>query len=81
MTTLQLKAELFKELSTIASDERIMKKAIKALKKIIADNNKGSMDETAYIMSSPAMVDILRQGDQEIKEGKGEKVKLEDLWK
>lgn len=81
MTTLQLNAELFKELSTIASDEGMMKKAIKALKKIIADNNKASMDETAYIMSSPAMVDILRQGDQEIKEGKGEKVKLEDLWK
>lgn len=34
MTALQLNAELFRELSIISEDEGMMKKAIKALKKI-----------------------------------------------
>ena len=42
---------------------------------------KKAMDETEYIMSSPAMVDILRQGDEDIKNGKGRVVELDDLWK
>ena len=37
-------------------------------------------DETEYIMSSPTMVDILRQGDEDIKNGKGRVVKLEDIF-
>jgi len=32
-------------------------------------------------MSSPRMVEILQEGDQEIAQGKGQKVELEDLWK
>ena len=79
MTTLQLNAELFRELSIIAEDEGLMKKAIKYLKKLTAQ--KQAMDETEYIMSSPAMVDILRQGQKDIEEGRGRVIKLEDLWK
>ena len=60
MTALQLNAELFRELSIIAEDEGLMKKAVKYLKKLTA--KKQAMDETEYIMSSPAMVDIIRQG-------------------
>ena len=56
-----------------------MKKAVKALKKIVA--KKQTMDETEYIMSSPAMVDILREGDEEIAEGKFTPIAIEDLWK
>ena len=37
-------------------------------------------DETAYISSSSAMLDLLRKGDQEIEEGKGTPMKVEDLW-
>lgn len=81
MTTLQLNSELFKELSTIATDEGMMKKAVKALRRIIDKHKKEVMDETEYITSSPAMVDILKKGDEEIKEGKGKAVTLEDLWK
>ena len=36
MTTLQLNAELFHELSVIAEDEGLMKKAVKYLKKLTA---------------------------------------------
>lgn len=40
-----------------------------------------SLKETEYIMSSPAMVDIIRKGDQEIKNGGGTKVDIDNLWK
>ena len=79
MTALQMNAELFRELSIIAEDENLMKKAVKYLKKLSA--KKQAMDETEYIMSSPAMVEILRQGEEDIKNGLGHVIKLEDLWK
>ncbi len=79
MTALQLNAELLRELSIIAEDEGLMKKALKALKRITA--KKQAMDETEYIMSSSAMVDILRKGDEEIKDGKGKVVTLDEIWK
>lgn len=79
MTALQLNAELFRELSIIAEDEGLMKKAVKYLKKLTAQ--KQAMDETEYIMSSPEMVDIIRQGRKDIEEGRGRVIKLEDIWK
>ena len=79
MTALQLNAELFRELSIIAEDEGLMKKAVKYLKKLTAQ--KQAMDETEYIMSSPKMVEIIRQGQKDIEEGRGRVVKVEDLWK
>ena len=79
MTALQLNAELLRELSIIAEDEGLMKKALKALKRITA--KKKAMDETEYIMSSPAMVDILRQGDEDIKNGNFKVVSLDEVWK
>ena len=79
MTALQLNAELFRELSIIAEDEGLMKKALKALKKLSA--KKQAMDETEYIMSSPKMVDILRQGEEDIKNGRGRVVTLDEIWK
>ena len=56
-----------------------MKKALKAIKKLSA--KKQTMDETEYLMSSPAMAEVIRQGQEDIKNGKGRIVKLEDLWK
>lgn len=81
MTTLQLNSEFFKVLSAISTDEGMIKKAVKAMKRILANHDKEAMDETEYIMSSPAMVEILKKGDEEIKQGKGAPIKLEDLWK
>ena len=79
MTALQLNAELFRELSIIAEDEGLMKKALKAIKRLSA--KKQAMDETKYIMSSPEMVRIIRQGEKDIEEGRGRVIKLEDIWK
>ncbi|MBQ2352267.1 MAG: hypothetical protein II394_08655, partial [Bacteroidales bacterium] len=62
MTTTELNAELFRELSIIAEDEGLMRKALKALKKLTAQ--KRAMDETEYLMSSPVMAEIIRQGQE-----------------
>ena len=43
-------------------------------------NSVDTEDETAYIYSSSAMLDLLRKGDQETEEGKGTPMKVEDLW-
>ena len=79
MAALQLNAELFRELSIIAEDEGLMQKAVKYLKKLTA--KKQAMDETEYIMSSPAMVEILRQGDEDIKNGNFKVMTLDEIWK
>ncbi len=79
MATTQLHAELFRQLSLIADDETLMKKAVKALKRITT--KKQSMDETEYLMSSPEMAEIIRQGQEDIKNGKGRVVTIENLWK
>jgi hypothetical protein len=78
MTTTQLNAELFRELNIIVTDDGLMQKAIKALRRITAE--KKAEDETNYIMSSPTMMEILEKGDEEIKKGDFETTKVEDLW-
>ena len=78
MTATEMNAELFRDLSIIAEDEGLMKKALKAIRRIAAQ--KRAMDETEYLMSSPAMAEIIRQGQEDIKNGKGRVVKLEDLY-
>ncbi|MBR7011763.1 MAG: hypothetical protein IKI10_02595 [Muribaculaceae bacterium] len=79
MTTLELNAELFRELSIIAEDEGLMRKMLKYAKKLTA--KKQAKDETEYLMSSPAMADIIRQGQEDIKNGNGQVVELDELWK
>jgi len=79
MTTMQLNAALFRELSIIAEDEGMMEKALRALRRITA--SKKAMDETEYIMSSPKMVEILREGEKEIAEGNFTPIAIDDLWK
>lgn len=79
MTALQMNAELFRQLSIIAEDESLMAKMLKYAKKLAA--KKEEMDKTMYLMSSPAMAEIIRQGQEDIKNGRGEVVKVEDLWK
>ncbi len=79
MTILELNAELFRELSIIAEDEGLMRKMLKYAKKLTA--KKQAKDETEYLMSSPAMADIIRQGQEDIKNGNGQVVELDELWK
>ena len=79
MTAIEMNAELFRQLSIIAEDETLMTKMLKYAKKLTA--KKQAVDETEYLMSSPAMAEIIRQGQEDIKNGRGEVVKVEDLWK
>ena len=75
----QLNSELFGALQIISEDEDLMKKAVKSLKRLAS--KKRAKDETEYLMSSPAMVDVIKQGQEDMKEGRGRVIKLEDLWK
>ncbi|MBP5360912.1 MAG: hypothetical protein J6129_05475 [Bacteroidaceae bacterium] len=81
MTAMQMRlnSELFSALQVISEDESLMKKAVKSLKRLASQ--KQAADETAYLMSSPAMADVIRQGQEDIKKGRGRVVKIEDLWK
>lgn len=79
MTALELNAELYRAMGEIADDETLMKKVLKYVKKLAA--KKEVMDETEYLMSSPAMAEVIRQGQEDIRNGRGEVVKVEDLWK
>ena len=48
---------------------------------IISLSEYNAIKETEYLTSSPVMVERIKQAEKDIKEGKGEKIKLEDLWK
>lgn len=48
---------------------------------IVSLDEYNSIKETEYIMRSPAMMDAIRKGREEIKAGKGRKINIADLWK
>lgn len=48
MTVLELKAELFRQLSIIAEDETLMRKAVKAIRRL-AQQKEAQVEETEYI--------------------------------
>lgn len=48
---------------------------------IISLEEYNSIKDTEYIMKSPAMMDIIRKGDEEIVNGGGTSVSIENLWK
>lgn len=48
---------------------------------VISLEEYNSIKETEYIMKSPTMMDIIRKGDEEIKNGGGTSIDIEDLWK
>ena len=77
MTAIQLNAELYRTMGIIADDEDLLAKVLKYAKKLAA--RKKSMDESEYLMSSSAMADILREGQEDIKNGRGEVVSIDDL--
>ena len=49
------------------------------MKKLTAQ--KAVVDEPEYLMSSPAMADVLRQGQDDIRNGRGQAIKLDELWR
>lgn len=48
---------------------------------VISLDEYNSIKETEYIMKSSVMMDIIREGEDEIKRGGGEKADIDDLWK
>lgn len=79
MTALQLNAEMLRELSFIAEDEGLMKKALKAIKKLA--EKKRADNANNQTLSSQKLTDILREGDEEIAEGNFHPIAIDDLWK
>ena len=79
MTSMELHQELFRQLAIISTDDELMRKAVQALKRIAG--KKKEQDTTEKIMASPAMMEIIRKGDEEIAGGNITPIKLEELWK
>ena len=48
---------------------------------VISLEEYNSIKETEYIMKSPAMMDIIRKGEKDIKDRKGKGVDIDELWK
>lgn len=40
-----------------------------------------AINETKYIMQSPAMMEIIKEGEKEIQKGEGTPININDLWK
>lgn len=62
MTTMELNAELLRDLSTIVDDETLMQKAVKAISKLARQKQ-----ESQYI-SKTEVLDGIRQGLLDVKE-------------
>lgn len=74
---MQLNAELFGALQTIAGDEGLMKKAVRSLKRIASQKQ----TKEDNVMSMAELEEIVRQGEQDIAEGNFQPIAIDDLWK
>ena len=80
MTTIQLN-NLWTYLQSLSLSGRNKKWLADRLVESTQTKASPCTDETAYISSSPAMMDILRHGDEEIRNGEPQPIDLKDLWK
>lgn len=62
-------------------ESEAQEKAVKAVLEALQINFEQEVDETEYLMSSPAMVARIEQGEKDIQAGKGVKVDPNNLWK
>ena len=74
---MQLNAELFGALQTISSDEGLMKKAVRSLKRLAQQKE----TKDAEVMSMAELEEIVHQGEKDIAEGNFQPVAIDDLWK
>jgi len=56
-------------------------KAVKAALESLHVSFEQEVDETDYIMSSPAMISRIEQSDKDIEADKGVKIDVNNLWK
>ena len=61
MTTMELNAELFRQLSIIAEDESLMRKAVKAVTRLAKQKE---TEETEYIAGLKEMVERKHSGNK-----------------
>lgn len=66
---------------TIHPKSEEQEKALKVIFDAFDVKYEKEMDETEYLMSTEANKNALRESIQELEEGKGIKVSLENLWK
>ena len=66
MTTMQMNAEIFRHMSVIAEDEGLMKRAVKYLRKLVAEKE---ADPT--LMTEEEFFAKLDKAEESIKKGKG----------
>lgn len=66
MTTMELNAELFRQLSVIAEDEKLMKKAVKALGRIVKNKQK----EDAETISNEEILKGIDDGLKDLRDGR-----------
>ena len=74
---MDIQAEKIELIKLIADTES--EKILKKIKSILKPEKK--MDETDRILANPAMVKHLDESIQQIKDGKGIKMSLDDIWK
>ena len=65
MTTVQLNAELLRNLSIVAEDENLLKRAAKYLRKLVAQK------EDPTLMTKEEFYSKIKQAEKQIQEGKG----------
>ena len=58
MTALELNAELFRQLSIIAEDETLMRKAVEAIRRL-AQQKEAQTEETEYISKEEVLEDMI----------------------
>ena len=79
MTAMEMNAELFRDLSIIAEDEGLMKKAVRSIHRLASQ--KLAMDSNENHRPMEELDEIIRRGDKDIAEGNYRVISIEDLWK
>ena len=76
MTVVQMNAEILRELSIIVEDDDLMSKTLKYLKRLTA-----SKRAEENMRPKEELEEIVRQGDEEIKNGSFTVMAIDDIWK
>lgn len=79
MTTLQLNEILARQVSEISGDQNLLSKAVNAMRRILEE--KRDRESMNAALSSPEMLQILKEGDEQIAKGNVKHIKIDDLWK
>ena len=79
----ELKSNLEKYIDTVVynKDALIVHRPKSASVVVISLDEYNAIKETEYLMSSPEMVNRIKEGDREIYAGQGKAIAVEDLWK